>query len=100
MVSAIEVLDLLGSAGVAELADGLVLDLADTLTGNAEDLAHFLQGVGAAVVHAEAHTQNVSFPLGAELTTNMPQPTTKCVSERLVVYFTVVCQINSIPVLS
>ena len=31
---------------MAQLADGLVLDLADTLTGNAEDLTHFLQSVG------------------------------------------------------
>ena len=47
--SAIEITDLLRSAGMAELADGLVLDLADTLTGHTEDLTHFLQGVGAAV---------------------------------------------------
>ena len=35
---------------MAQLADGLVLDLADTLTGNAEDLAHLFQSMGAAVV--------------------------------------------------
>ena len=39
---AIEVADLLGAAGMAQLADGLVLNLADTLTGNAKDLTHFL----------------------------------------------------------
>ena len=49
---------------MAELPDSLVLDLADPLTGDAEDLAHLLQGVGATVVHAEAHPQHVRFPLG------------------------------------
>ena len=63
-LSAVEILDLLGAAGVAQLADGLIFDLADTLTGNAKDLAHFLQGVGAAVVHTEAHTQHISLTLG------------------------------------
>ena len=61
---AVEILDPLGAAGMAQLADGLVFDLADTLTGNAEDLAHFLQGVGAAVVHTETHPQNIGFTFG------------------------------------
>ena len=49
---------------MAQLADGLVLDLADTLTGNAKDLTHFFQGVGAAVVHTKAHAQHIGFTLG------------------------------------
>ena len=49
---------------MAELPDGFVFDLADTLSGHAEDLAHLFQGVGTAVVHTEAHPQHVGFPLG------------------------------------
>ena len=64
IVLAVEVPDPLGTAGVTQLADGLVFDLADTLTGNAEDLTHFFQCVGTAVVHTEAHPQNIGFPLG------------------------------------
>ena len=61
---AVEIPDFLGAAGVAELADGLVFNLADTLPGDAKNLAHFFQGVGAAVGHAEAHPQHLGFPLG------------------------------------
>ena len=64
LLSAVEILDLLGAAGVAEFADGLVLNLADTLTGNAENLANFLQGMGPAVVHAETHPKHIGFALG------------------------------------
>ena len=49
---------------MAQLPDGLVFDLADTLTGHVEDVAHFLQGVGTAVIHAETHTQHIGFALG------------------------------------
>ena len=63
MFLAVEVPDFLCPAGMAELPDRLVLDLADPLTGDAEELAHFLQGVGPAVVHAEAHAQHIRFPL-------------------------------------
>ena len=59
LLSAVEIPDLLGPAGMAQLPDGLILDLADTLTGNTKDLAHFLQGVGTAVVHTEPHPQHV-----------------------------------------
>ena len=63
-LSAIEVLDLLGSRRVAELADGLILDLADTLARDAEDLADLLERMRPAVVHAEAHPQDVRLALG------------------------------------
>ncbi len=48
---------------MAQLANGLVFDLADSLPGDAENLAYFFQGVGAAVVHAEAHPQHISLPV-------------------------------------
>jgi len=49
---------------VTQFADGLVFDLTDPLTGNAEDLTHFFQGVGAAVVHTEPHTEHIGLPFG------------------------------------
>ena len=54
-----EVLQLLAAGGVAELAQGLGLDLADALTGDVKFLAHFLQGTGAAVLNAEAELQHL-----------------------------------------
>ena len=48
--SAVEILDFLGARRVAQLADGLVLDLADALTRDAEDLADFLQRVRPAEI--------------------------------------------------
>ena len=44
---------------MAQLAQGLGLDLADTLTGDVELLAHLLQGAGAAVLDAEAQLQHL-----------------------------------------
>ena len=41
-ISAVKILDLLGTAGVAELTDRLVLNLADPLSGHAEDLPYLL----------------------------------------------------------
>src|SRR5215813_12406370 len=41
--------ELLGARGVSELAEGLGLDLAYALAGDREVLAHFLEGVLAAV---------------------------------------------------
>ena len=35
-----------GAAGMAELTEGLGLDLADTLTGDIKLLAHLLEGTG------------------------------------------------------
>ena len=49
-----ETLQLFRAAGMAQLSEGLGLDLADALPGNVEFLAHFLQGAGAAVLDAEA----------------------------------------------
>ena len=49
-----KVLQLLGPAGVAELAEGFGFDLADALAGDVELLAHLFQGAGAAVLDAEA----------------------------------------------
>ena len=40
-----------------QLADGLGLDLADTLAGDAEIAAHFLQRAGTAIVQAKAQTE-------------------------------------------
>ena len=54
-----EIPQLLGAAGVAQLAQGLGLDLADTLTGDVELLADLLQGAGAAVHDAEAQLQHL-----------------------------------------
>ena len=36
----------------------------DALSGDAEDLSDFLQGVGASVVHAEPHAQHIGFTVG------------------------------------
>ena len=52
---------------MAQLSDGFVLDLADPLPGDAEDLAHFLQGVGPSVEHAEPHPQYFRLPIGEGL---------------------------------
>ena len=48
---------------MAELADGLVFNLADTLTGHTEDLADLLQGVGLSVIHTEPQAQHVGLPV-------------------------------------
>ena len=44
---------------VAQLAQGLGFDLADTLAGDVELLAHFLEGVVGVHVDAEAHAQDL-----------------------------------------
>ena len=49
---------------MAQLPNGLVLNLADSFPGHAENLTHFFQGVGASVVHTKAHPQYIGFPLG------------------------------------
>src|SRR5262245_27458790 len=53
--------ELLGPRGMAELAEGLGLDLADALTGHGEVLAHFLERVLAAVGEPEAEAQHLLF---------------------------------------
>ena len=47
---------------MAELAQGFGLDLADPLPGHVELLAHLLQGVGSAVLQAEAQAQDLALP--------------------------------------
>ena len=54
-----EIFQLLASGGMAQLPQGLGLDLTDTLTGDVELLAHFLQRAGAAVLDAKAQLQHV-----------------------------------------
>ena len=44
---------------MAELAQRLCLDLADTLTRDVEDLAHFLKRSGSAVLETEAELQHL-----------------------------------------
>ena len=47
---------------MAELPQGLGLDLTDALPGDVELLAHFLQGAGAAVLNAEAQLEHLLLP--------------------------------------
>src|SRR5690606_24075386 len=54
-----EALQLVRAAGVAELAKGLGLDLADPLAGDVELLADLLQRVVGAHLDAEAHAQDL-----------------------------------------
>src|SRR5499426_79199 len=51
--------ELLGARGMSELAEGLGLDLAYALAGDREVLAHFLEGVLAAVGEPEAEAQHL-----------------------------------------
>ena len=53
--STVEILDFFGAAGMTQLSNGLVFNLADPFPGDAENLAHFFQRMGSAVVHSEAH---------------------------------------------
>ena len=53
-----EALQLLAAGRVAELAQGLGLDLTDALAGDVELLPHLLQGVVAAVADPEAEAQD------------------------------------------
>ena len=50
-----------------QLADGLCLDLADTLTGDAEIAAHLFQRAGTAIVQTEAETDDLLFTRGQAL---------------------------------
>ena len=49
------------SAWMLQLAQGLCLDLANTLAGNAELLANFLERVIGVHADAKTHTQNAFF---------------------------------------
>src|SRR5215475_15408314 len=55
---------LLRSRGMAELAEGLGLYLANALTGDGEVLPHFLEGVLAAVGEPEAEAQHLLLARG------------------------------------
>src|SRR5262244_2185836 len=55
---------LLGPRGMAELAEGLGLYLANALTGDREVLTHFLEGVLAAVGEPEAEPQHLLLARG------------------------------------
>ena len=59
-----EIAQLFAAAGVAELAQRLGFDLADTLTGDIELLADLLQRAGAAVLKAEAQAQDLLLTRG------------------------------------
>ena len=52
---------------VAELAERLNFDLADTLTGEGEHLTHFVERVLAAVIQPEAHPDDFFFAGGQRL---------------------------------
>src|SRR3990172_1027260 len=54
----------LASAGVAQLAERLCLDLADALPGHLEVLPHFLQRVVRLLADAEPHTEDTLLPRG------------------------------------
>src|SRR5215831_13920911 len=56
--------ELLGPRGMAELAEGLGLYLANALTGDREVLPHFLEGVLAAVGEPEAEPQHLLLARG------------------------------------
>jgi hypothetical protein len=57
------VAELLAAGGVAQLGEGLGLDLADALAGHAELAADLLQGAGVAVGEAEAELDDLLLPL-------------------------------------
>src|SRR4029453_1813939 len=57
------VAELLAAGGVAQLGEGLGLDLADALAGDAEFAADLLQGAGVAVGEAEAELDDLLLPL-------------------------------------
>ncbi len=56
-----EGLQLVRAAGVAQLAQGLGLDLADAFAGHVELLADFFQGLVGAHFDAETHAQDLGF---------------------------------------
>src|SRR3990170_5768405 len=56
--------ELLGARRVAELAEGLGLDLPDALAGHGEVLADLLERVLAPVGQAEAQAQHLFLPRG------------------------------------
>ena len=59
-----KVLQLLAPAGMAQLSEGLGLDLADALPGDVEFLADFLQRAGPSIFNAEAQFEHFFLPGG------------------------------------
>src|SRR6266849_8892193 len=59
--------ELARAGGVPQLAERLGFDLADTLAGEGERLAHFLERVLAAVVQPEAHLDDLFLTRGEGL---------------------------------
>ena len=57
-VSVKVIFELTAAAGMAEFAECLCLNLADTLTGDIELLAYLFQGPGTAVLEAETQTEH------------------------------------------
>src|SRR5918992_1933368 len=57
------VAELLAAGGVAQLGEGLGLDLADALAGDPELAADLLEGAGVAVGEAEAELDDLLLPL-------------------------------------
>ena len=53
------ILQLLGPAGVAQLAQRLRLNLPDPLTGDTKDVAHLFEGAGTAVIETEAEAEHL-----------------------------------------
>ena len=52
---------------MAQFAQRLCLDLANTLTRDAEALSDLLKSTGASVLETEAQTQHLRFPRGKRL---------------------------------
>ena len=59
-----EILDFFPFAPVAQFAQGLAFDLADTFTGDVEVLAYFFQCARTAIFEAEAQVEDFAFPVG------------------------------------
>ena len=52
------------AAGMAQAAEGLLFELADTLTGQAEFLANLFQAVGLAILQPKAQLKYLGFSWG------------------------------------
>ncbi len=64
VILTIEIPNFLGTAGMAQLPDRLVFNLANTFSGYSEILAYFFQRVGLTVFHTKAQPQNLSLSIG------------------------------------
>ena len=59
-----EILDFFPFAPVAQFAQGLAFNLADTFTGDVEVLTDFFQCARTAIFEAEAQVEDFAFPVG------------------------------------